>query len=460
MNKKKSKNSLYMKDEYSKKLHDLIPGGAHTYSRGDDQFPSNTPSIFVRGEGAYIFDINENAYLDYGMGLRSVNIGYGNREIADAAYNEIINGNNLTRASVTELKAAELFVNLIPSAEMVKFAKHGSTVTTAAIKLARAYTGRKFIAVPVEQPFFSFDDWFIGTTSITKGVLEETSSFTLKFHYNNIDSLIELFNNYPGQIAGVMLEPATNVGPCLNNCNKNIDCSKCTSNKDNFLHQVKHIANKNGSIFILDEMITGFRWRLEGAQKYFNIEPDLCTFGKAMANGFAVAALAGKKEIMNMGGILEDGRERVFLTSTTHGAEMSALGAFMKTIEIIQRDNVIDHYWEFGSKLTCGMNNIAADLGIDEYFKVEGYSCSPNYITKDLEKNNSLIFRTLFSQEMVEKKVLMPYIALSYSHTNIELEITLNAVRHALEIYKKALESGISNFLNSPVIKPVFRKFN
>ena len=185
---------------FKERLHKVIPGGAHTYSRGDDQFPSNTPSIFVRGDGAYIYDIDDEAYLDYGMGLRSVNIGYGNLEIADASYNEIINGNNLSRASLTELKAAELFVDLIPSVEMVKFAKHGSTVTTAAIKLARAYTGRKYIAVPVEQPFFSFDDWFIGSTVIKLGTLEEASNYTLKFNYNNIDSLKKLFLEYPNQI--------------------------------------------------------------------------------------------------------------------------------------------------------------------------------------------------------------------------------------------------------------------
>ena len=132
---------------YSKKLHQIIPGGSHTYSRGDDQFPYNAPPILEKGEGAYVYDPQGNKYLDYGMGLRSVNIGYGNKEVADACYVEILKGNNLTRASITELKAAELLVDLIPSVEMVKFAKHGSTVTTAAFKLARAYTNRKFISV-------------------------------------------------------------------------------------------------------------------------------------------------------------------------------------------------------------------------------------------------------------------------------------------------------------------------
>lgn len=432
-----------MEKSYSQRLHKVIPGGAHTYSRGDDQFPANAPSILERGEGAYVYSPDGNKYLDYGMGLRSVNIGYGNKEIADACYNEILKGNNLTRASLTELKAAELLCELIPSVDMVKFAKHGSAVTTAAVKLARAYTEKKFIAVPVEHPFFSYDDWFIGSTTLTRGTIQEASEFTLKFNYNNIESLRELFENYPNQIAAVMLEAATNVPP-----------------KDNFLHEVQALCRANNAIFIIDEMITGFRWHLQGAQTYYGIEPDLCTFGKAMANGLAVAALAGKREIMEIGGILEEGAERVFLTSTTHGAEMSALGAFIKTMEILKRDHVVGHFWDYGNKLVSGINEISKDLGIDSEFYVEGYPCSPNYVTKDKEGNVSLALRTLFAQEMLEKNIIMPYVAVSYSHQETELDMTLSAAKHALNIYKQALEDGLDGYLKSPIIKPVFRKFN
>lgn len=449
-----------MNDSYSKKLHQLIPGGAHTYSRGDDQFPSNAPSILEKGVGAYVYDPKGNKYLDYGMGLRSVNIGYGNIEIADACYQEIIKGNNLTRASITELNAAELLVDLIPSIEMVKFAKHGSSVTTAAIKLARAYTNRKYIAVPYEQPFFSFDDWFIGSTPMTKGTLKESSDFTIKFNYNNIDSLKNLFEEFKDQIAGVILEPATTLKPCYNSCIDDIVCNNCPNNKNNFLHQVQDICKNNGALFILDEMITGFRWHLQGAQTFFNVDPDLCTFGKAMANGQAVSVLGGKAKIMKLGDILNSGTERVFLTSTTHGAEMSALGAFIKTIEIMKRENVINHYWDYGKKLVTGMNQIATDLEIQDFFKVEGYYCSPNYITKDLKLSNSLELRTLFAQCLLEKKILMPYISISYAHKEKELIYTLKAVKYALKIYKLALYNGVENYLKSNIIKPVFRKFN
>lgn len=445
---------------YSHRLNNVIPGGAHTYSRGDDQFPSNAPSILSKGEGAYVWSPEGQKYLDYGMGLRSVNIGYGNKEIADAVYREILDGNNLTRATITELKAAELLSSIIPSAEMVKFAKHGSTVTTAAVKLARAFTGRKYIAVPVEQPFFSFDDWFIGSTVLQKGVLAETANYTVRFHYKDLASLNELFDAYPNQIAAVMMEAATTLNPCYDDCDGQKSCSGCKNNPDNFLVQAQKLAHKNGAIFILDEMITGFRWDFQGAQNYYGITPDLSTFGKAMANGFAVAALTGKREIMSLGNINVEGQERVFLTSTTHGAEMGSLGAFIKTMEILQRDRVVEHFWEYGQKLKEGVNKIAQDLSIADSFYMEGYPCSLNYVTKNEAGQISLEFRTLFAQELIRNGVIMPYVALCQSHGEEELKITLDAVGESLIVYKRALCEGVSKYLNGPAIKPVFRKYN
>lgn len=429
--------------DYSKKLNRLIPGGAHTYSRGDDQYPSNAPPILERGKGAYLWDTNGNKFLDYGMGLRAVTLGYDCNPVSQAAIAEIHKGNNLPRASLTEYKAAELFTQLIPCAEMVKFAKNGSTVTTAAVKLARAYTGRKYIAICGDHPFFSYDDWFIGTTPMQRGIPQEIISLTLSFHYNDIASLQNLFNEYPNQIAAVILEPTTYIPP-----------------KENFLHRVKEICTKNKAVFILDEMITGFRWHLQGAQKYFDVIPDLATFGKGMANGFSLTALAGKREIMQLGGIKDEGAERVFLISTTHGAEMCALGAFIRTAEVYKEKRVVKHLWSFGKKLIDGINNIAYELGIENYFSAGGYPCSPYYFTKDKNNNLSLEFRTLFLQEMLKNGVLIPWIAISFSHGEKELELTLNAVKKSLKVYQQALENGIDKYLKGKIIKPVFRRYN
>lgn len=429
--------------DYRAKIHNLIPGGAHTYSRGDDGYPGNAPPVLSHGKGCYVFDPEGNKYLDYGMGLRSVTVGYAYEPIMRAAIDEIGKGNNLPRASLTELKAAEVLVDLIPCADMVKFAKNGSTVTTAAVKLARAYTGRKYVAICADHAFFSYDDWFIGSTPMNRGIPEEVKSLTLKFRYNDINSLRHLFDSFPGQIAAVILEPVVSDEP-----------------KDNFLKKLKDLCEREKTVLIFDEMITGFRWHLNSAQKYFDVLPDLATYGKGMANGFSVAALVGRREIMDLGGILKDGEERVFLISTTHGAEMCGLGALIKAIEVYKELDVVGHMWEYGRKLMDGMNKISEELGIKDCFYLEGYPCSPNYVTKDMSGNISIELRTLFSQEMIANNVLIPWIALSFAHKDQELEITLEATRKALNIYSLALDKGVEEYLNGRILKPVFRKYN
>jgi len=428
---------------YQDRLLKVIPGGAHTYSRGFDQYPANAPQILKRGKGAYVYDENEKEFLDYGMALRAVNLGYANEQVNQAAFKQIEYGNNLTKPSLIELEAAELLVDMIDSIDMVKFTKNGSTATTAAVKLSRAYTGRTLVARCAEQPFFSYDDWFIGSTPLTKGIPQKDIESTKLFNYNNIESLEKLFDKYPNQIACVMLEPSSTEHP-----------------KNNFLHKVKELCHKNGAVFILDEMITGFRWHLKGAQHYYDIKPDLCTFGKAMANGFSVAAIAGKREIMQLGSIEFIGAERVFLLSTTHGAEMSGLGAFVETMKFMKNNNVVEHMWNYGKKLISIMNELAFKYGIEKNFVAGGIECSPYYLTFDKDGNNSLGLRTLFAQEMIKNKVMMPWIALSYAHGEKELEITRNALENTFKIYKKAVDEGYEKYLVGDVIKPVFRKYN
>ena len=428
---------------YQDRLLKAIPGGAHTYSRGFDQYPANAPQILKRGKGAYVYDENGREFLDYGMALRAVNLGYSNEEINKAAIEQIEFGNNLTKPSMIELEAAELLIDMIDSVDMVKFTKNGSTATTAAIKLSRAYTGRELVARCAEHPFFSYDDWFIGSTQLTKGIPQKDTEGTKTFGYNNIESLERLFDEFPNQIACVILEPATTEHP-----------------KDNFLHKVKDMCHKNGAVFILDEMITGFRWHLKGAQYYYDIKPDLCTFGKAMANGFSVAAIAGKREIMQLGSIEFEGKERVFLLSTTHGAEMSGLGAFVAAMKFMKENNVVEYIWNYGTKLISMINELAKKYEIERNFVAGGIECSPYYLTFDKNGQNSLGLRTLFSQEMIKNGVLIPWVALSYAHGENELEKTKIALEKTFEVYKKAVDEGYEKYLVGSSIKPVFRKFN
>jgi glutamate-1-semialdehyde 2,1-aminomutase len=426
---------------YRERAHRYIPAGAHTYSRADDSYPLNAPSVLARGQGCHVWDVEGIEYLDFGMALRAVTVGYDFERISNAAIAQIRNGNNLTRASKIEVDAAEALCSLIPWVEMVKFAKNGSTVTSAAIKLARAFTGRRYVAKCAQHPFFSYDDWFIGSTVMNGGVPEEFSTLTLDFNYNDIGSVEALFQRYPGQIAAVILEPATSEEP-----------------QDNFLHQVQDICRKNGAVFILDEMITGFRWHLQGACGYYGIEPDLVTFGKGMANGFSVAALGGRRDIMERGGIFHD-KERVFLISTTHGAEMCGLGAFVETLKVYQELDVVGRIWEAGRKLVDGMNQVASGLGVAEHFKAYGVPCSPNFTTLDRTGGVSLGFRTLFHQEMIKNGVLIPWVALCYSHSDHDIDRALEAVEASLRVYRDAMDHGLDRYLEGRPIKPVFRKY-
>lgn len=449
---------------YQDRLHAVIPGGAHTYSRGADQFPANAPPILDRGEGAYVWDPGGNRFLDYGMGLRAVTLGYADPRVNAAAVAQIAKGNNLTRASTIELVAAETLVDLIPSADMVKFAKNGSNVTTGAAKLARAFTGRTFICIPRQHPFFSFDDWFIGTTTMARGIPATHASTTLLFDYGDIASLEQLFSAHPGAIAGVMMEPATTETPCANDCTHVLThrspCVACVTAGKSFIHQVEALCRREGALFILDEMITGFRWRTTGAQTYFGVTPDLTTFGKGMANGFSVAALAGRREVMEVAAINRPGTERTFLLSSTHGAEMSSLGAFVETVRIYRETDVCDHLWTYGRRLREGLLAAADRAGVKGHFTMAGPDIHLAYAFTDRSGAASPGLRTIFAQEMVRHGVLMPWLAISASHGDVELEMTMTAAAAAFAIVGRALEDGVERHLIGEPIKPVFRKFN
>lgn len=451
--------------EWRTRLHKAIPGGAHTYSRGDDQFPQNAPPILTRGKGAYVWDADNRRYLDYGMALRAVTLGYGDPRVNAAAAAAMDDGVNLTRATWTELQAAETLINLIPSVDMVKFAKNGSNVTTAAVKIARAYTGRRFVCVPRQQPFFSFDDWFIGTTNLKRGIPGEHVTHTLVFDYGDPASLRALFEAHPGEIAAVMLEPATTLTPCPQSCQQPNQwpqpaCTSCPKNAENFLHQVQSMCRHHGALFILDEMITGFRWHIAGAQTFFGVTPDLCTFGKGMANGYSVAAVAGRRNVMQVGSIDQPGMERTFLLSTTHGAEMPGLAAFIETVRIYQTEAVTDHLWSYGKRLKSGLNEVAARHGLTQHFVLDGPAICLNYLTLDGDGKPSMALRTLYAQEMIRHGILMPWVAVSQSHGDTELALTLDAADKALAVFKQALDSRVENFLQGSIIKPVFRSHN
>ena len=424
------------------KSHALIPGGAHTYAKGDDQYPEHAPGFIARGEGCHVWDIDGNEFIEYGMGLRAVTLGHGYKPVVEAAYSQMQMGINFTRPTPIEVELAEKMVELIDSAEMVKFAKNGSDVTTAAVKLARAYTNREMIAICADHPFFSVDDWFIGATEMSAGIPKVIRDLTVAFHYNDIASLQALFERYPDQIAGVVMEVERLEPPA-----------------NNFLQEVRRLCDENGALLIFDEIITGFRWHLGGAQKLFGITPDLSTFGKAMGNGFSISALVGKKDIMDLGGLTTD-KERVFLLSTTYGAETHSLAAALETINIYERENVIEHLYRQGKRLTAGINDAVIENDLESHFGVLSRPCNLIFFTRDQNNQPSQPFRTLFLQETLKRGVIMPSLVVSYSHTDEDIDRTIEVIAEALGVYRKALENGVENYLVGRPVQPAVRKYN
>jgi glutamate-1-semialdehyde 2,1-aminomutase len=425
-----------------KRFRDLIPGGCHTYAKGDDQYPQFMPIYIARGKGSRVWDLDGNEYIEYGMGLRTVALGHAFEPVVEAATLQMQLGNNYVRPARIELECAEEFLSIVDGADMVKFCKDGSDATSGAVRLARAATGRDMVAICADQPFFAVDDWFIGSTPMSAGVPESTKALTVGFRYNDIESVKDLFGRFPGQIACVILE-----------------AEKYDPPKHDFLRDLLRVAHENGAVFILDEMITGFRWHLGGAQKKYDIVPDLSAFGKALGNGFAISALAGKRDIMELGG-LDHKKERVFLLSTTHGAENHAFAAALATMKFYKENPVIETLYARGRRLAEGVNRASAEWGLGEYVSIIGPDCCSVYTTRDQAGRPSEAFRTLFLQETMKRGLLMPSSIVSYSHSELDIDRTVDKISEVLVIYRKALDEGVEKFLVGEPVKPVFRKYN
>jgi glutamate-1-semialdehyde 2,1-aminomutase len=425
------------------KANELIPGGAHTYSKGDDQFPANAPKIIARGLGCKLWDVDGNEFTDMTMSLGTTVMGHAYEPILEAVRKELSNGVNFCRPSLIEGELAELLVDIIPSAEMVKLGKHGSDAVTGAVKLARAYTGRKYVARCADDAFNAIHDWFIGSTVVTRGVPEEVQALTLKFTYNDIASCENLFIQHPGQIACFILEPVSFLEP-----------------QDNFLERLKTLCEKNGTLLIFDEVVSGFRFDLGGVQKMVGVTPHLAAFGKAMANGFSVSALVGQKEFMRLGGITHE-QERVFLLSTTHGGETHSIAASIACINEIRKHNAIQYFWDTGKALQEGVRKAAQEVGAEKYIEISGYSVKPAFAFKDETGEVSATARTLFMQETIARGLLMPYTVPSFAHKKEDIEFAIACIKDALSVMKTAAEgSGMAAAVQGGIVKPVFRKFN
>jgi glutamate-1-semialdehyde 2,1-aminomutase len=426
----------------SERLSQLVPGGAHTYAKGPDQYPYGLAPVIERGAGAHVWDVDGNEYVEYGSGLRSVGLGHAHREVLDAVRAQLERGANFARPGIVELEAADAFLDSVPTAEMVKFTKNGSDATSAAIKLARAVTGRDLVAICRDQPFFSIDDWFIGTTPMDAGIPSQVSALTIGFPYGDLATTEQLLQQHEGRVACLILETMTQRAPA-----------------PGYLAGLRDLAHRYGSLLVFDEMIVGFRLSASGGQGLFGVTPDLSTFGKALGNGFAVSALAGRRELMERGGHDHE-HERVFLLSTTHGAETHALAAAIAVMRIYREQDVVGRLRERGERIESGVAEVAAAAGVADHVVTRGHPANLVFATLDRQGQPSQAYRTLFMRQLLLGGVLAPSFVVSAALSDADIDRTVEVVGGACVVYRKALEAGdASPWLGGRPVKPVFRRF-
>ncbi|NMO92538.1 glutamate-1-semialdehyde 2,1-aminomutase [Actinomycetospora sp. TBRC 11914] len=432
--------SFARSNELQSRLHDMVPGGAHTYARGDDQYPEDMAPIIERGLGARVWDADGNCFVEYGMGLRAVTLGHQYGPVVDAVRDALTRGVSFTRPSTLEVAAAEDFLSLVPGAEMVKFAKNGSDATTAALRLARAVTGRDLVAV-ADQPFFSTDDWFIGATGMPGGIPVPARHEAVRFTFNDLESLQTAVAAHPGRIAAVFMEAATGL----------------VAPDPGYLRAVRDLCTAEGIVLVFDEMITGFRWAAGGAQEVYGVVPDLSTWGKAMGNGFSIAALAGRRELMERGGLDTDD-ERVFLLSTTSGPELVGLAAFRAVAEAYRTTDPVGTMRRTGGRLAAEVNAVVDDAGLSDHLDVAGDPSCLVFRTRDAHGLPSQEYRTLFLAELLRGGVLGQSFVVSAAHTAADVDLTVAAVAAALPTYAKAIELGTTDgLLEGRPVAPALR---
>lgn len=424
---------LTKSNEYWERAERIIPAGTQTFSKGPTQFVQGVAPIYLqRGKGSHVFDVDGNEYIDYVMALGPISLGYCYPRVNEAMARQLEQGITFSLMHPLEVELSELLVELIPCAEMVRFGKNGSDATSGAVRVARAYTGREKITC---CGYHGWQDWYIGTTSRDRGVPESTKELTIPFEYNNIKSLERIFIENKGEIAAVIMEPITMSEP-----------------KDNFLQDVKDLTHRNGAVFIFDEIVTGFRLALGGAQEYFGVTPDLATYGKGMANGMPLSALVGKKEIMKE-------FDEVFF-SFTFGGEALSLAAAIATIEEIKEKNAVEHCTKQGGELKDSYNKLAQSFGLTDYTQCIGLSAYNGFYFRDTKGDDSLEMKSLFQQEVIKRGILTIGVHLvCLSHSSEDVAKTLEAYEDAMKVLRQAIDEGnIEKYLEGRKLQPVFRK--
>ena len=422
---------MYKKSEQllEQALHS-IPLGSQTFSKSLTQYPRGVSPFFIdKGNGSKVWDVDGNEYIDFVSSLAAVTLGYCDKDIDRAVKNQMNNGVIFSLPHRLEMIVAEKLIEIIPCAEKVRFAKNGTDATTASIRIARAYTEKEHVAV---CGYHGWQDWYIGSTNRDLGVPQAVKKLTHKFEYNNIESLEEIFQN--NQIACVIMEPMNIEYP-----------------KDNFLEKVKELTHNNKALLIFDETITGFRYSIGGAQKLFNVIPDMATFGKGMANGYPLSAVMGTNDIMQK-------VEEIFF-SGTFGGETLSLAAANAVIDKYIEKSVVDHFSIIGIYLLECLNKLIDDNNLNDIFWTSGHPSWSFLHIKDQHKYNSYKIKTFLMQEMFKRGILtLGLHNLSFSHSKKDIDKLISNYAEVLPMIKIHVDNNslIEN-IQGEILEPLFK---
>lgn len=430
----KTNSSQYTKSyQIWDKANALILNGVSTLSKSPVYITLKGSPVYVeRAKGAYFWDCDGNRYIDFPLALGPIILGYAYDEVDAAVRAQMSKGFLYSLSSSLEVELAELLCEIIPSAEKVKILKSGSDATSAAVRVARAYTGKEIVAV---CGYHGWHDWTVVRTTRKAGIPSALSKLIFEFQYNDINSLRRIFDQNPGNVAAVILEPVGMYEP-----------------KNNFLEKVADITKRSNALLIFDEIITGFRLSLGGAQEYFSITPDLSAFGKAMANGYPISAFVGKKDIMNA---VED---TVFISST-YGGDLLSITAAIKTIEILRKKKVTDYILSLGQKLKDGLNKAIEDHGINA--KCEGMPHKTFLVFKEADGHSEKIIETLFRQECLSRGVFLGYgHFICFSHTEEDIKRAIDVANEVFSVMQKALSYGnLQSLIRGDIATDVFKRY-
>lgn len=418
--------SLEMYQRAKKLMHPIT----QTLAKGPGQFTFGVSPIYVeKAKGSKIWDVDGNEYLDYCMGIGPISLGYAYDKVDNAIKEQLEKGITFSLMHRLELEVAEKLHEIIPNAESIRITKQGADACSAAVRIARAFTKRNKVAV---CGYHGWHDWYIGTTTRDAGIPQAIKDLTVSIKYNDIESVKAIMTD---DLACVIIEPIVFEEP-----------------KNNFLHELQELCEKNGTLLIFDEMWTGFRLALGGAQEFFGIKPDLAVYSKACANGMPIAFLTGRDEVMSL-------FETDVFYFTTFGGEALSLAATLATIEEMQSKKVSDFLASQGQKIKDGFNALLEKHGMIEYLSISGYPCR-SIVNFSEKAGDGLVLKTYLQQEMIKRGILWSsFHNMCFSHTDADVKYTLEAYDDIFPTFKSLIETNtVEAHLKGQVLEPVFRK--